>query len=279
MFTTVTRSKKIGFIAISLVFSILTGCASNGKSDTDTESAYYESAQEQLENRNYSMAIERLSELQSRFPFGSYSKASLLDLMYAQFASKDFTSSLIEADRFTRLNPDHPNVDYAWFIQAMSYYELYLTNRGIFGNGDAAKRSPEQGQKAFNSLSIYTARFPNSEYRQEALKAMVVVKDSLARHELIVADYYIRRGAWVAASERAQVVVAHYPGVSAVGDALVVLVESYKALNLTQEHNLALEKLRTDYPNHAVFASGEYKAPKWQEDRWWVKLITLGLTS
>jgi outer membrane protein assembly factor BamD len=191
----------------------------------------------------------------------------------------DYTSALVEADRFARLNPDHPDVDYAHFIRAIGYYELFLTNRGIFGKGDPAMRSPEQGVTAFSYLSQFAVQFPTSDYRPEALKAMVILKDALARHELIVADFYIRKGAWIAAAERAQVVIEHYPGVSAVGDAYVVLVEAYDALKLPEDRAIALSALMESYPNHPTLANGEYVKPVWEEDRWWVKALTLGLTS
>jgi outer membrane protein assembly factor BamD len=279
MFTAVQHAKK-GVLMGSLVLALaLSGCASNRTQGTDSESAYYDSAQQYLGNRNYSMAVERLSELQNRFPLSRFAKASALDLMYAYFEMNDYTSALVEADRFARLNPDHPDVDYAHFIRAMGYYELFLTNRGIFGKGDPAMRSPEQGVTAFSYLSQFAVQFPTSDYRPEALKAMVILKDALARHELIVADFYIRKGAWIAAAERAQVVIEHYPGVSAVGDAYVVLVEAYDALELPEDRAIALSALMESYPNHPTLASGEYVKPVWEEDRWWVKALTLGLTS
>lgn len=274
----VTRKKLPLILALSLLV-VLTGCATTGNKPADTEAAYYETAQRYLENRNFTLAVERLTELQNRFPFGRYTKASALDLMYAQYQMNDYTSALIEADRFIRLNPDHPNADYASFVRAMSYYELYLTNRGIFGRADPAQRSPQQGEKAFQALRQFTTQYADSEYRAEALTAMVILKDALARHELFVADYYIRRGAWIAAAERAQVVVSHYPGVSAVGDAYVVLVEAYRTLGLDIDAEAALSDLQQNYPKHPTLASGTYEAPKWSEDRWWVKVITLGLTS
>ncbi len=279
MFTAASGAKNISYGVILALSVLLAGCAGLNKKTADTETAYYETAQVYLEKRNYSLAIERLTELQSRFPFGRYTAASQLDLMYAQYQTNDFTSALIEADRFTRLNSDHPNIDYAWYIRAMSYYELFLANRGILGKGDPANRSPEQGKRAFSALTDYSSRFPESDHRAEALAAMVVLKDALARHELIVADYYIRRGAWLAAAERAQVVVEHYPGVSAIADAYVVLIEAYRALDLKEDQAIVLDKLTTEFPDHATLKSGRYAAPKWEEDRWWLKVLTLGLTS
>lgn len=279
MFTAVLNANKHLLVSLLMVAMGLTGCAGLGTSSQDTETAYYETAQDYLDKRNFTLAVERLTALQDRFPFGRYADASALDLMYAYYGMNDFANALVEADRFTRLNAEHPDVDYAWFVRAMSYYELFLTNRGIFGKADPATRSPEQGQKAFRALTQFTARFPDSRYRSEALDAMVILKDSLARHELVVADYYIRRGAWISAAERAKTVVAHYPGVDAVGDALVVLAEAYHAMELPDDRKQVLNRLSRDYPQHPTLASGEYQPPKFEEDRWWVKVLTLGLTS
>ncbi|MEJ2041836.1 MAG: outer membrane protein assembly factor BamD [Reinekea sp.] len=266
-------------LVLMLSATLFVGCAGNRTKLNDTESDYYYSAQEYLDKKNYTMAIERLNELESRFPFGLYAKAGLLDLMYAHYESGDYTDSLAEADRFTRLNSDHPNVDYAWFVKAMSYYKLFLANSGIFGKADPAQRSSQQGARAFQSLERFTSLYPDSEYRPEALKAMIVLKDALARHELIVADYYIRRGAWIAAAERAQAVVSNFHGVDAISDAWVVLIEAYNALDMPEDSAAALQRLKSDYPDHPTLKSGEYVSPKWEEDRWWVKALTLGLTS
>ncbi|EAR07702.1 outer membrane protein assembly factor BamD [Reinekea blandensis] len=277
MFTAVQNANKALRVGLLAVLVALSGCASLPSQDTET--AYYETAQEYLEKRNYSMAVERLTALRDRFPFGRYADASALDLMYAYYGMNDFANALVEADRFTRLNSEHPDVDYAWFVRSMSYYELFLTNRGILGKADPAKRSAEQGQKAFRALSQFTARYPDSRYRPEALDAMVILKDALARHELVVADYYIRREAWIAAAERAKTVVEHYPGVTAVGDALVVLIEAYDALDMPTDRSLVLSRLTNDYPDHPTLRNGEYQPPRFAEDRWWVKALTLGLTS
>lgn len=279
MFTAVQNAKKHILVCVMLALVGLTGCAGNGKKSQDTETAYYETAQEYLDSRNFSLAAERLTELRDRFPFGRYAQASALDLMYAYYEMNDFANSLIEADRFTRLNSEHTHVDYAWFVRAMSYYEMFLTNQGILGTADPAQRSPEQGRKAFRALSQFTGQFPGSEYRAEALKAMIILKDALARHELIVADYYVRRDAWIAAAERAQAVVQHYPGVSSVGDALVVLVEAYDAMAMPEDRMAALNRLKTEFPDHPTLSGGDYQSPKWEEDRWWLKVLTLGITS
>ena len=264
---------------ILLLTLTLGGCSLFQNANQESEQALYEQASRHLENRNYTLAIDTLEQLEDRFPFGRYAKQLQLDLMFARYMSNDHAQALLDADRFTRLNPDHPSVDYAWYLRGMSYYRLYEQNSGITGRGDLAQRSQAQGQSAFDALSRYTQLFPDSGYREDALDTMIILKDSLARHELIVADYYMRRDAWVAAAERAQVVRQHYPGVSAQADALVVLIESYNQLGLAQDREIALATLQRDHPGHATLAEGEYQSPFLQQDRWWLKILTLGWLS
>lgn len=263
-------------LAAFVTTALLSGCSLFRPNTQESEQALYESASRQLDNRNYTLAIDTLERLEGRFPFGRYAQQLQLDLMYARYMSGDHAQALLDADRFTRLNPDHPTVDYAWYLKGMSYYKLYEQNSGLTGTGDLAQRSQEQGEKAFNALNTFVRRFPSSDYRAEALDTMILLKDALARHELIVADYYMRRDAWIAAAERAQVVRQHYPGVSAQGDALVVLIESYEALGLEEDRQVVLDQLKADYPEHPTLASGDYRSPYRQQDRWWLKLLTLG---
>lgn len=266
-------------VAVVVATLIMSGCSLFQKNTVESEQALYDTASRHLENHNYTLAIDTLERLEGRFPFGRYAQQLQLNLMFARYMSGDYAQALLDADRFTRLNPDHPTVDYAWYLKGMSYYKLYEENSGLTGMGDLAQRSQQQGEKAFDALRTFVTRFPVSDYREDALETMVLLKDSLARHELIVADYYMRRGAWIAAAERAQVVRQHYPGVTAQGDALVVLIESYKAMGLEQDQALALEQLKADYPEHATLSSGSYRSPYIQQDRWWLKILTLGWLS
>jgi len=254
----------------------LSGCALFGSNDAESEQALYEQASDYIDSKNYGLAVDTLEQLQNRFPFGRYAQQTQLDLMFARYSSRDFAQAVLDADRFTRLNPDHPSVDYAWYLKGMSYYRLYEQNAGITGRGDLAQRSQQDGERAFRALKDYTDQFPSSDYRSEAIDTMILLKDALARHELVVADYYMRRDAWIAAAERAKVVQTHYPGVSAQSDALVVLIESYEALDRPDDRALALAQLREQYPGHPTLRNGEYHSPYIEQERWWVKLLTLG---
>lgn len=269
-------TKPLQFLVLIIFVTGLSGCALFRANDAESEQALYERASNYIDNQSYDLAIDALVQLQNRFPFGRYAQQTQLDLMYARYRSRDFAQAVLDADRFTRLNPDHPSVDYAWYLKGMSYFRLYEQNAGITGRGDLAQRSQQDGERAFNALKDYADRFPNSDYRSAAIDTMILLKDALARHELVVADYYMRREAWIAAVERAKVVQAHYPGVSAQADALVVLIESYEALDRQDDRAVVLAQLREQYPNHPTLRSGNYRSPYIQQERWWLKLLTLG---
>nr|WP_281289432.1 outer membrane protein assembly factor BamD [Reinekea thalattae] len=266
---------SIFFITLAL---FLTSCASLNNQQ-NTEQSYYQAAQAYLDKSNYSLAIEQINQLQQNFPFGDYAKAASLDLIYAYYQTGDFDSALVEADRFIRLNPERTEVEYADFVRSMCFFELYMENRGLFKLSDPSIRSGAEATNAFSALSSFLRAYPSSDYRTDLLSAMVVLKDSIARHELMIAEFYIRKGAWIAAAERARTVIDHYPGVSTTADALVILIEAYDQLEQPEDKAIALTQLTTHYPTHRSLSSGDYVAPKWQEDRWWVKLLTLGIAS
>ncbi|WP_157954202.1 outer membrane protein assembly factor BamD [Saccharospirillum mangrovi] len=269
-------TKPLSLFTLVILLIGLNGCALFRNNDAESEQALYERASDYIESQSFDLAIDTLEQLQNRFPFGRYAQQTQLDLMYARYRSRDFAQAVLDADRFTRLNPDYASVDYAWYLKGMSYYRLYEQNAGITGRGDLAQRSQQDGERAFSALKDYTDRFPTSDYREDAIDTMILLKDALARHELVVADYYMRRGAWIAAAERAKVVQSHYPGVSAQGDALVVLIESYDALGRDEDRALALADLQEQYPDHPTLSSGHYRTPYIEKERWWVKLLTLG---
>ena len=266
---------SILFMTLAL---FLTSCASLNNQQ-NTEQAYYQAAQAYLDKSNYSLAIEKINELQQNFPFGDYAKAASLDLIYAYYQTGDFDSALVEADRFIRLNPERTEVEYADFIRSMSSFELYMENRGLFKLSDPSIRYSAESTNAFSALSSFLRAYPNSDYRTDVLAAMVILKDSIAQHELMIAEFYIRKGAWIAAAERARTIVDHYPGVTATADALVILVEAYDQLEQPADKAIALNQLTSEFPTHSSLSSGDYIAPRWKEDRWWVKLLTLGIAS
>jgi outer membrane protein assembly factor BamD len=241
------------FAFIFLIFSILTGCASDNKKPDEpekTELEYYSDAQELMDTEQYFQAIKELSALESFYPFGRYAEQAKLELMFNYMALDDYTNAHSTAERFLRLHPRHPKVDYAYYVRGLSTY--YMT-RGFFDSFvaiDRAERDMAIMQDAFKEFDELLTKFPNSPYAADARQRMIHLRDYLARHEIFAARYLIRRQAFAAAANRGQFIVTRFQGSSAVPEGLAIMVESYQKLGLDDLAKDTLQVLVSNYPNY-----------------------------
>jgi len=232
---------------------LLGGCAlwsSGGDGEPDeaadlnaTEQLMYRNVQRSLNAGNYQQAIEALEGLEARFPFGRYAEQAQLELIYAHYMGFNPEAARSAADRFIRLHPQSPNVDYAFYLKGLAAYNK---NRGILDRlvaTDIAKREMTSAQQAYADFTELLARFPDSPYAPDARKRMLYLRNLLARHELHIANFYMERGAYVAASNRARYIVENYSKAEAVPDALAVLVEANYKLDLEDAADDALQVL------------------------------------
>ena len=276
-------------VLLLLVFS-LAGCSLFGskkdderdKTKTLTEGQLYQRVQELLDDKNYDLAVRNLQLLESRFPFGSYAEQSQLEIIYAYFQSGEEDAAIASAERFLRLHPDHPDADYAWYMKGLANYTLKPGLLSRFYQMDHASRDVEPARRSFWEFQEFLRRYPDSQYAADARVRMVYIKQVLARHEVIVANYYIKRHAYTAAINRAKGVLEQYQRTDAVGDALAVLAYCYNRTGLSElaADNIAL--LKANYPEHAAFdESGEFLyGPDFNPDRRSVlNRISLGLLS
>ncbi|MBT8139630.1 MAG: outer membrane protein assembly factor BamD [Gammaproteobacteria bacterium] len=222
------------------------------KTDRLTETELYERVQKMLDQENYELAVRNLQLLESRFPFGSYAEQAQLEIIYAYHQSGDDDAAVASAERFLRLHPTHPDADYAWYMKGLSNYSLQPGLLSRFYRSDAAAKDVEPARRSFSDFAQFLYRYPESPYAADARARMVHIKHVLARHELLVANYYIKRHAYVAAIKRAQTVLEQYPQTEATADALALLAYAFQRLGLDQQaqNNIALLKL--NYPEHAM---------------------------
>ncbi len=232
----------------------LGGCGMFGKSDDITENwpvrRLYEEAKKAREGGDYQTAIDYYEKLESRYPFGPYAEQAQLEIAYCYYKYEEPASAIAAADRFIKLHPRHPNVDYAYYIKGLAnfnqgrgFVERYLPI-------DASQRDPAAAQQAFQDFAELTERFPDSSYAVDASRRMSYLRNQLARYELHVADYYMRRGAFVAAANRARYVLERYPQATAVPDALAIMAKAYAKLGLDMLAKDARRVLELNYPNH-----------------------------
>lgn len=203
-----------------------------------------------LKNRNED-AVKHFEALNARYPFSDYTRQSQLDLIYAYYQQDDTASALAAADRYIRLYPRGPSVDYAYFMRGLIAFE---ENRGFIERHlsiDFAKRDLTALHSAYQDFNQLLQFFPASPYAAEARERMIFIRNLFARHQLQIAQFYLDRKAYVGAINRANDVVLHYQETPSVPDALALMVKGYSALGYQQEADRTLELLRMNYPKSA----------------------------
>jgi outer membrane protein assembly factor BamD len=245
-----------------------------------TEKQLYDRAQSQLRSRNYDRAIQVLQLIEQQFPFGRYAEQAQLELIYARYMMNKTDEARAAADRFIRLHPNHPNVDYAYYMQGLASFNQNRSLIQRFAAVNPADRDMTSIRQAFSDFSLLVNRFPDSTYAPDARQRMIYLRNLLAEHEVRVANYYMRRGGYVAAANRARNVVQHYSESLATDAALAILVEANWRLGLDGAAQDALQILAMNYPNHPGFSAPdtfEFQAVVEDRDRSWVNILTLGL--
>ena len=251
--------KITSIILLILSLSLTSGCSWLGWGDEETtedetagytEKDFYEKIQTSLNSSNWAMAITNLQLLESQFPFGKYAEQSQLELIYSQFKSADYESSIASADRFIRLHPQHPNVDYAFYVKGLSEISQSSGFFDSFLPTDNSMRDIGTARNAFGTLSELLNRFPNSPYSPDARKRLVNLRNQLARAEIHAANYYFSRGAFLAAANRGRFVVENFQQTPAVPDGLAVMAQGYKMLGMEGLSDNAIEVLAANYPEH-----------------------------
>lgn len=250
-------SQRAGLICLALAAASTAGCSSRGEKADRPENPFrnsaaspgaplserelrleadqaYRRAHESLVASDYETAITRFSALIAKYPFSDYATQADLEKIYAQYRSFQPDEAVIAADRFLREHPRHPNADYVQYIKGLVDYGR---DAGIIDYLplDNSKRDATNARRAYDDFALLLQKYPNSRYAGDARQRMVYLRNKVAAHELSVAQYYLRRGAWVAASKRAESIIAEYPGAPATADALLLLQQAYDKLGQTAQ--------------------------------------------
>ncbi|HEY0287047.1 MAG TPA: outer membrane protein assembly factor BamD [Pseudomonas sp.] len=260
---------------------VLTAACSSKKEIVDenlSEVELYQQAQADLDNNSYNSATEKLKALESRYPFGRYADQAQLELIYANYKNSEPEAAKSAAERFIRLHPQHPNVDYAYYLKGLTSFDQDVGLLARFLPLDQTKRDPGAARDSYNEFAQLTSRYPNSRYAPDAKQRMIYLRNLLAAYEIHVADYYLTRQAYVAAANRGRYVVENFQETPAVGDGLAVMVESYQRLHLDDLADTSLEVLKANYPDHPQLVDGKFEPRTAEADnRSWLSKATLGL--
>jgi len=205
-----------------------------------------------LDAEDYPNAIRYFDILEARYPFGIYSTQSMLDLAYASYKSNLKAEAIVGCDRFIRLYPNHPNVSYAYYLRALSNFNIdqnFLTE--LFGQ-DPSKYDVSKLRESFDDFSVVINKFPDSKYAKDSRNRLFYIKNMMAANELYIAKYYVKRSAHVAAIERIKYLLVHYNGTPSTEEGLLILIESYKYLKMNDLATDTARVLKENYPDYTV---------------------------
>lgn len=246
-----------------------------GKDDTSAkedeyigwdDAKFHQQAKEALENKNYQKAITLYEALEARYPFGDYAAQAQLNVAYAYYKNDDPEAALAAIDRFIKVHPRNPNVDYAYYLRGLVNY-----NRGIgfidrFLPTDSSQRDPGNAKDSYDNFQELVQRFPQSKYVPDARLRMVALRNNLAMYEVHVADFYLRRKAYVAAVTRANNIIKEYQRTPAVPHALQIMQDAYRQLGMDDLAADAERVFKLNYPNGIPVA--DYKEKTMIEETW-----------
>lgn len=255
-----TRILTLATIAMLLAVG---GCGNKSKEMIGSPDKLYELAKKASDSGNYRDAIKYYEQLEARFPFSNPARQGQLDLLYAYYRNREAESAIDQADQFIRENPAHPRVDYAYYIKGLVQFERNPNFLERWFRADLTQRPPIDARKSFQSFQTLLQRFPNSTYAADSRQRMIFLRNRLAAYEIYVADYYLKRGAYVGAINRAKFIIENYDGAPQVERALQIMEASYTKLGMT---DLAANSDRVLKEN---FAASQTDAVVNQKKSWW----------
>ncbi len=242
----------------------LTGCAMPEQIDPTKDwsaSKFYSEAKDAMDDGDYEQAIKHYEGLEARYPFGRYAIQAKLDVIYAHYKDGEPDSAIAAADRFIRLYPKNPYVDYAYYLKGLANYNRNQSFTSRFLPSDPSQRDAGATLDAFNDFGELVRRFPDSKYAADARQRMLYLRNNLAKYQLHVARYYLERGAYLAAANRANRVITNFQRTDAVEDALEIMIEAYTKLGMTELANDAARVLALNKQN-GILAGDEEKSGK-----------------
>ena len=268
-----SSKRNLSILGIFILLLLVSSCSSNEEMPDErlVEKELYDQAQTRLKNGSFSTAILSLEALESRFPFGRYAEQAQAELIYAYYMNSQFEASQSAAERFINLHPRHSHTGYAFYMKGLA---AFTDDSGLFSRyfqSDLAKREVVMAQTSFGELSEFISRYPESKYVPHAKQRMIYLRNLLAEHEIYVADFYMKRGAYLAAIGRAKYVIENLPNTPQTPFALSILVEAYEILEYEDLRKTSLEILNANYPNF------DFQGNESVKERSWANILTLGL--
>ena len=257
-------------LALLLLASLLSACGSLSSEKTDetknwSASKLYAEAKDELNGGNYDKATKYFEKLESRYPFGAYAQQAQLEIAYSYYKQNDQAQCIAAVERFIRLHPNHPNVDYMYYLRGLANFK---DKKGLFdfiSNQDPTERDPKAARDAFDAFRQLIERFPDSKYAPDARDRLKYLVNAMAQYEVHVASYYFKRGAYLASINRAQNVVRDYPDSPSAQEALKIQIRAYEILGAKELRDDAQRVYKLNFESQTAASSGSNANKK----SWW----------
>ena len=261
--------RSLAVIAALFLATLLAGCGllPEVKDETAGWSAnkLYAEAKDRMSEGGYEQAIKYFEKLESRYPYGRFAQQAQIEIAYAYWKDNEPASAIAACDRFIKLHPNHPNVDYMYYLRGLINFNEDLGFLGQISQQDMTERDPKGARESFDSFRELVTRYPESKYTPDAVLRMKYLVNALAGLEVHVARYYMKRNAYVAAVNRAQYALQNYPEAPATEEALFIMVRAYDLLGMDELRDDAERVMRKNYPNSVYYTRGlERKEPWWK---------------
>ena len=254
----------------ALLLLTLVACGGLNSSDDETlgwsAQKLYGEAKDAMSSKDWPKAIKYLEKLEARYPYGRYAQQAQLEVAYCHWKDGERASAIAAIDRFIKLYPSHPNADYAWYLKGSINFNETLGMLWWLTTPDVSDRDPRGTREAFNAFKELVTRFPDSKYAEDSAARMRYIVGSLASYEVHVARYYMRRGAYLAAANRAQYAIKTYQTAPAVEEAVFLLAKAYDALGMEALRDDAARVMRSNFPNSRYLSGKEIRpdVPWWR---------------
>jgi len=261
--------KKLLVVVATSALLGLSGCGMLPSKTDETQKwsaeKLYAEAREEMNAGQYDAAVTLFQRLESNYPFGTYATQAQMEIAYAHYKAKDQAEALAAVERFIKLHPNHPQVDYMYYLRGLINFNDQIGFLSVIYSQDPSERDPRATREAFAAFKALVDRYPNSKYVPDAVARLNYLINAMAQYEVHVANYYFRRGAYMAALNRAQNAVSDYSESPSREEALFIMIRSYDKLGMFDLRDDTQRVFTLNYPDSRFLnpnASGD--APWWK---------------
>lgn len=266
-----TFLRNTSLLASALLISVLAGCAGSNNDETAgwSQNKLFVEAKDAMEGGDFPKCVKYFERLEARFPFGPYAQQAQINVAYCHWKDGELAQAIVAVDRFIQLHPGHASIDYAYYLKGLITFNDNMGFLGKLTGQDLSERDPKAAREAFEAFKTLVTRYPESKYTPDALARMRYIVNSLAESDVNTARYYFRRGAYLAAVNRAQRAITDYDRAPATEEALYIMYKSYEALGMKDLSRDALRVLQLNFPQSQIVKTGKRSEPVGPKASWW----------